>query len=790
MAFSFGARPTRRADSNIAKKSKAPAKKVAPTVKSGSDIAARIAQAKLDVETNLGKYRDEYIVIQDKEVLHDYITECIGNGYISIDTETDGLNPYADRIAGICPYTYGQKGAYLPINHVSYITGEKVPDQLEQDFIIEEFKRLLKKKPDIDMFHANFDIRVLRQFGLDDIYCTWDGLIAAKLLNENEPTHALKPLHNRYCLDGKGDAFKFDDLFRGIPFTKVPIKVGYLYAAHDPVITTELCDFQRPFLGRSPEEAREDLQSVSWVFHNIEMPIVKVVCDMEDSGIALDLDYADKLSKKYHELEEKQTSVFYESLKPYEAKIDAYRKKHPDVTLDDPISIGSPSQLAILLYDILKLPPVDKRKPRGTGEEILSKIDNPICKAVLDYRGTGKLLSTYIDKLPTCLGKDGRIHCNFNQYGARTGRFSSNEPNLQNIPSHNKDVRKMFVASPGCVLMSSDFSQQEPKCLAALCRQQGDSQMYDTFMQGKDLYAEIASKAFKKTYEECLEHFPKGSFIKEVDGKWFYATEDDYDKVADGEKDVYADGKERRTRAKSILLGVLYGRGENSIAEQLRCTEDEAKAIKSSVFRGFPAIKQFEDDSKDFAFENGYVTTVCGRKRRLPDLWLDEFEFSYKDGYRDDDLLDFDSGEEESCEVPDKVQKRYLRKLDGCWGREKQTIIQEARDEGIVIRDNGMKIADAERQIVNSRIQGSAADLTKLAMIHLNNDPRLKELGFKLLIPIHDEVICECPKENMKECSELLAQTMSKAAEEILEMPIRCDVEVTERWYGEEVQID
>lgn len=761
MALLFGSRPSRNSDTTIARKAKT-ISRTSSVIRGGTDISARISQAKMLVEKNLGQYRDDYLILNDKELLHDYITDCIGNGYISIDTETDGLDPYSNIIAGICPYTYGQKGAYLPLNHISYITGEKVPGQLDADFVISEFNRLLEKKPDIDMFNANFDIRFLRQFGLTDIYCTWDGLLASKLMNENEPTHALKPLHNKYCLDGKGDAFKFDDLFKGIPFTKVPINIGYLYAAHDPVITTEFCDFQRKYLGRTPEQAREDLKQVSWVFHNIEMPCVKVVCDMEDNGIAFDTSFASTLSEKYHKLEQEQLKDFYDALKPYDNKILDYRRKNPGCKFDNPINIGSSSQLAILLYDILKIPAVDKKNPRGTGEEILKKIDNPICKHILDYRGTSKLLSTYIDKLPDCVHKyDGRIHCKFNQYGAKTGRFSSDNPNLQNIPSHNKDIRKMFVASDGYVLMSSDYSQQEPKCLAALCRQHGDSQMYDTFMAGKDLYSEIASKAFNKPYEQCKEFNPDGTTNKE--------------------------GKERRSQAKSILLGVLYGRGEKSIAEQLGCSEQKAKDIKKSVFKGFPAIEQFEEDSKDMAYEMGYVTTVCGRKRRLPDYSLDEFEFSWKNGAPpDDDLLDFDSDNDEQVEyeVPESKQRYYLRKLDGAWAKEKREIIQQAKDEDIIIIDNGGKIAEADRQVVNARIQGSAADLTKLAMIELNNNKRLKELGFRLLIPVHDEVICECPAENTKECSELLAETMSKAAEKILDMPIKCDVEITKQWYG------
>ena len=780
-------RGTKAQDKSIASKIKT-SKIVTPTIKGGNDILGRINQIKAAVETNLGQYREKYDVILIQELLHDYISECIGNGYISIDTETDGLDPLQNMLAGICVYTQGQNGSYIPLNHVSYITMLKDPKQLQTDFVINEFKRLLEKKPDIDMFNAKFDIRFLRANGLSDIYCTWDGYLASRILNENEPHKNLKQLHNKYCLNGKGDAFRFDDLFRGIPFTYVPYNYGYLYAAHDADITNEYCDYQRRYL--RPDSERADIRDMYWVFKNIEMPCIDVVSDMEDNGIQFDTDYARELSVRYNKMLEEKKEEFYRIInqdyadeinkfrtgnsyvmnvgKALQGNEDCYEKvKNADrFKLDDPINIASPTQLAILFYDILNVGIIDPKSPRGTGEAILQKIDNPLAKVVLEYREIAKLLSTYIDKLPECVNpKDGRIHCSFNQYGADTGRMSSSDPNLQNIPSHNKDIRKMFVASDGYLLMSSDFSQQEPKCLAALCRKQGDSQMYDTFMQGKDLYSEIASKAFNVPYEDCKEFRPDGTTNKE--------------------------GKARRTQAKSILLGVLYGRGEASIAEQLGCTDKKAKAIKESVFRGFPAIKQFEEDSLEMGEACGYVTTVCGRKRRLPDLQLPEYEFKWKDGAPpDDDLLDFESeNDEDLTEVPERVQDYYLNKLSKVWGKERRKVLEEASSEGISIIDNGGKIADATRQCVNSRIQGSAADLTKLAMIKLNTNEELRRLGFRLLIPVHDEVIAECPRENIKECAKLLAETMSKAAEDILQMPIKCDVSVTEKWYGEEIEI-
>jgi DNA polymerase I-like protein with 3'-5' exonuclease and polymerase domains len=493
------------------------------------------------------------------------------------------------------------------------------------------------------------------------------------------------------------------------------------------------------------------------------MPIVAVVADMEDTGVAFDMSLADELHIKYKAELEKQLQSVHSAIDMYKDEIAAYKAKNPGHKLSDPINLDSPTQVAILLYDIMSVGVIDDKSPRGTGEKILQQIDNSFTRALLEYRGVGKLISTYIDKLPTCVNpNDGRIHCKFNQYGADTGRFSSTDPNLQNIPSHNKDIRKMFKATDGYVLMSSDFSQQEPKALAAMCRKDGDPQMYDVFMAGKDLYSEIASKAFNKPYDECKEFRPDGTTNKE--------------------------GKERRSQAKSILLGVLYGRGIDSIAEQLKTTPNKARDIKESVFRGFPAIKKFESDSIRMSQEVGFVTTICGRKRRLPSMMLPDYEIVWKDGAPpDDDPLSFDDDVEASTEVPEHIQKKWLSRIKSAPFFKRRSVFEAANAEGLYVIDH-TKDKDVTK-VVNARIQGSAADLTKAAMISLHNNERLKELGFRMLIPVHDEIIAECPEENLKECAELLAQTMSDAAAQILDMPINCDVACSYQWYGEEVQI-
>ena len=189
------------------------------------------------------------------------------------------------------------------------------------------------------------------------------------------------------------------------------------------------------------------------------MPCVSVVADMEDTGIAFDFEYNDTLKDKYHKLLDEKKQECYNILEEYQPQIDEYQKNHMDSKLSNPINLGSPTQLAILLYDILNVKVVDKKSPRGTGEKILEEIDLPLCKAILDYRGLYKVVGTYIDKMPNCVNKkDGRIHCKFNQYGASTGRFSSSDPNLQNLPAHNKDIRQSFKATDEYHEVSEQYS--------------------------------------------------------------------------------------------------------------------------------------------------------------------------------------------------------------------------------------------------------------------------------------------------------------------------------------------
>lgn len=468
---------------------------------------------KIEVLRNLGKYKDTTIVIRDQETLHKYIEASVKNGILAIDTETTGLNPFVDNVVGLCLYTPNEKQAYIPINHVSYMDGNRLANQLTESQIAEELNYLGDTK--IVMHNAKFDKRMLKNQCKADVSVYWDTMLGARCINELESA-ALKFQYATH-IEGHSKEYDFDSLFKGVCFNLIPIDIAALYAATDPFITYELYEYQKEILDR-PENSK-----VKSILLDIEMPLLEVVCAMEDYGIKIDTKYANELSVIYHSKLDDIMVKVNEELDKYSQQIKQYKITHPSVKLSDPISISSPVQLAILLYDILKLPQVSGR---GTGEEVLKKLNIPLCDVILEYRGVSKLLTTYIDKLPGVAEKDGRIHASFNQVGADTGRLSSSDPNLQNIPSHDKLIRKMFVASPGYIMVGNDFSQQEPRHLANFSQ---DSKMINAYAHNLDFYATVAQSVYKVPYEQCLEFNPDGTVNKQ--------------------------GKERRSNCKSILLG-------------------------------------------------------------------------------------------------------------------------------------------------------------------------------------------------------------------------------------------
>lgn len=404
----------------------------------------------------LGTYKENTVVIKSYDEFVEYIDAAICNGVIAVDTETNNsLDPISCKIMGLCLYTPGQKNAYIPINHVNIDTKERLTWQVTEEQIHEQLLKLNQIK--IIMHNGKFDYEVIKCTCDVALHIDWDTMIGAKVLNELERAG----LKQQYIekIDPTIEKYSIENLFEKLPYEIVDPELFALYAATDAYMTYKLYEYQLNEFNK-PEN-----QGLWNLFSTIEMPVVPVVAEMELAGVCIDNEYSERLSKKYHKLYDDVQIQIDKELKKYATQIANWRltpeanhkeikngkpQKSKNEQLENPVKWSSTTQLAILLYDILKQPVVDKNTPRGTGEEILNQIDLPICKLILQSRGLLKLINTYIDKLPECVSPvDGRLHAHFNQFGADTGRFSSSDPNLQNIPSHNNEIRMMFTAAPG-----------------------------------------------------------------------------------------------------------------------------------------------------------------------------------------------------------------------------------------------------------------------------------------------------------------------------------------------------
>ena len=749
-------------------------KKVKVTTEKAIKSKSVSLKDKLELITNeviriLGVYKESTVVIKTKQELVEYIDKAIINGEIAIDTETNNsLEPLTCKLMGPCIYTPGMKNAYIPLNHVNPDTNERLDWQLTENDIAEQFARLTNTN--IIMHNGKFDYQVIKCTTGVQLKVYWDTMLGARMLNENEPA-GLKVQYIQK-IDSSIEKYDIEHLFKDIEYAVVDPEIFALYAATDAFMTYKLYQWQKN------EFSSSELSRVYDVFINVEMPVMEVAAEMELTGVCIDTEYAARLSAKYHDKVNIVDQQIADELKKYDAVIAEWRltddanykaskinpktgeaklQKSKNEQLESPISVTSPTQLAILIYDVLQQPVVDKEKPRGTGEDILTKIDLPICKLILEKRGLEKLIGTYIDKLPQCVcSKTGRLHAHFNQIGADTGRFSSSDPNLQNIPSHEKSIRMIFSAAPGHVLVGSDFSQQEPRLLSNFS---SDDNMINAYKQGKDLYATIASGVYNNDYWDNMESHEDGSPNPE--------------------------GKKRRSSCKSLLLGIMYGRGVASVAEQIKGTIKEAQKIIDDFYTSFPKVKKWIDETQENAKKLGYVEDLWGRRRRLPDIQLPKYSINFKDNSsitpNFNPLLGSEGivGDERT-----PLLAKYNKLANECRNRKDvERVKTQALTENIIVRDNGGFISQAERQCVNARIQGSAATMSKRAMIKVHNDPELNALGFKLMIAVHDELIGECPEENADAVANRLCDIMKVAALPECQVPFKCDPTIEKSWY-------
>lgn len=404
-----------------------------------------------------------------------------------------------------------------------------------------------------------------------------------------------------------------------------------------------------------------ELAEMKKLYDNIEAPLMRVLDLMERAGVLIDLS---------------SLRDFIETLRRRMADSEAYIR---EVAGNPDLNVASPKQIGELLFDQLKLDPKAKKTGRGawpTDEETLSALasKHPVIEQILDYRGTRKLLSTYIEPLPSYISeRDGRVHTTFNQALTATGRLSSSNPNLQNIPIRSEDgkeIRKAFTAAEGSVIMSADYSQIELRIMAHCC---GDEHMIEAFRKGLDVHKAMAAKIFHKSLEEV--------------------------------------GEDDRRKAKTANFGIMYGISAFGLAQRLGIARAEASALIEDYFASFPSIRSFLDQTLKDAREKGYVQTLFGRRRYVPEV---------------------------------NSANANIRSV-------------------------------AERNAINAPIQGSAADIIKLAMIGVQRELEHRGLGARMILQVHDELVLEVPQNEIEEVKELLVRQMEGVCELAVPLTVECN---------------
>lgn len=623
---------------------------------------------------------------------------------IALDTETTGVE-WEDVTVGMSlTFPKADIHVYIPYEHVGI-------DQLERDYVHKMLKDPLERKGlKVIAFNSKFDVHMLEKDGIDirhNIY--FDPMVAMHVLNENEPRYGLKPLANKY---GKffgytDNSLSFDELFSKDPqdFIEADIEIATIYACKDTHLTYMLYKWQLKQLEKRPE--------LYDVYFNIEQPITHVAIEMESNGFLMDVEYAHDYGKKLDK-----------------------RIKELSKTMEEnwgDINTNSPKQLSELFYVKLKYDdPSGKRSTDAKTLEKLAKKHKDV-EALLEYRDLNKMYTTYVDKLPNLIRTDieeygikgdGRLHGEFNQSGTVTGRFSSESPNLQNVP---EGAREMFVAPEGRYIIGIDYSQIEPRTLAHMS---GDPKFSDPYLSGGDLYVQIASDVYNIPYENALEA---------DDTYWREHTDLP---------------KHPRSLAKVILLAVMYGISPYSLADQLYATPDEAENFINDFYMSYPVVREWMDSVVAFVDKNGYVQTLFGRKRRFPG----HIQLSKQYHAVADRVKQFNGGEIPKniwkSDVPYKLKQQF-------WNVRKP-------------------YSRVERQSVNAVIQGSASDILKRAMINVYKHIKTKHKDWKFLATIHDEILLEIPDtttpEEITEVENIMRETTQ------LKVPIKVDTEVMKRW--------
>ncbi|HOP58573.1 MAG TPA: DNA polymerase I, partial [Bacteroidales bacterium] len=602
------------------------------------------SSSKKTIEDTEHKY---YLVDSDDEVA-ELVKKIQRQKDFCFDTETTSINPLATEIVGLA-VSWEKGSGYLitfPGSREETIKRLNVIRPLFEDAGIGKTGQNLK-----------FDIQVLANYGIQVRGALFDTMIAHYLL-EPDMRHNMNllselylsysPVHIETLIGKKGESQKN---MRSVPPDKLKE-----YSVEDADITLQLKEIFQP---------RLEEEGLTTLARDIEMPLIQVLADMEKNGVILDTEALKKI-----------TAGLRDDILLLEKEIFELAGTE--------FNISSPKQLGDILFLKLKLDNNARRtrtKQFVTNEEILQRLSHkhPIIDKVLEYRGLKKLLTTYVEALPLLIDKrTGRIHTSFNQAVTATGRLSSNNPNLQNIPvrdTRGREIRKAFVPAEGCLFFSADYSQIELRLMAHLS---GDKNMITDFLSGSDIHAATASKIFGVDLEDVT--------------------------------------REMRGKAKTANFGIIYGISSFGLSERLTIGRKEAKELIEGYFASYPAVKTYMDDSIRVARERGYVTTMFGRRRYLRDI--------------------------------------------------------HSRNQ--VVRGN------AERNAINAPIQGSAADIIKIAMVRIHERLKKEKFSSKMILQVHDELIFEVPEEEMEQLKEMVLGEMSNAAK--LEVPLKVDWGTGKNW--------
>ena len=600
-------------------------------------------------KTTISTVPHNYFLIENEKELGEFVSRAIQLKEICFDTETTSINPLDSELVAIA-FSWEKGSGYLV--HFS-----------ESQETTREKLKLLKpvfENPAIVKIGQNmkFDIQVLANYGLEVKGPLFDTMIAHYLLEPDmrhnmnllsETYLSYSPVHIESLIGEKGVNQK--------NMRSVPLDDLKEYAVEDADVTYQLKNVFEP---KIKAEGLSDLSG------NIEMPLINVLAAMERYGVRLNQDDLKSITRNLRE-----------DILSLEKEIYSLAGME--------FNISSPKQLGDILFIRLKLDDnakVTKTRQFITNEEILQRLVNkhPIVEKVLEYRGLRKLLSTYVEALPLLVDrKTGRIHTSFNQAVASTGRLSSNNPNLQNIPvrdARGREIRKAFVPEPGHIFLSVDYSQIELRLMAHLSK---DKSMIADFLSGNDIHAATASKIF-------------GVEIKDVT-------------------------REMRSRAKTANFGIIYGISSYGLSERLTIGRKEAKDLIDGYFNSYPGVKVYMDESIKKARDLGYVTTMFGRKRYLPDI--------------------------------------------------------HSRNQ--VVRGN------AERNAINAPIQGSAADIIKIAMVRIYDRMKLEKYQSKMILQVHDELIFEVEISELEKLKEMVIDEMSNAVK--LDVPLMVDWGTGNNWF-------